>query len=189
VTITKYFDNPRWHITFPDHSSSNRIVKIVIEVRHAIGDLHHFPFKTRWLSGSVPDDTFTCLGVPQDSIADQIREIEALTISLERVHDSETLFVVAKSRHNRAECPLSGVAKGRMPQIVSHPNRFDEIFVESKRTSDRSSDLGDLQRMRQPGPVMIPTWTNEYLRLVHQSAEALGVDDPVAIPLVIRSKG
>ena len=50
---------------------------------------------------------------------------------------------------------FSGMAKGRMPQIMRQANRFGEFFIAAQATSQRTTELGYFQRMRQAGTVMI----------------------------------
>ena len=47
------------------------------------------------------------------------------------------------------------MSERRMPQIVSQGDRLDQILVQAQRLCYRPRDLRDLQRMRQPGPVVI----------------------------------
>ena len=49
------------------------------------------------------------------------------------------------ARNQLGQCPLAGVAKGRMPQIVTHGNRLGERLVEAQGTRDGARDLRHLQ--------------------------------------------
>ena len=78
---------------------------------------------------------------------------------------------------------LADVAERRMAEIVPEPDRLDEVLVEPQRASDGARDLGDLERVRQPRPVVIAGRRHEHLGLVLEAPERLGVNDPVAVAL------
>src|SRR6476660_6763109 len=75
-----------------------------------------------------------------------------------------------------------------MAEVVAEPDRLDEVLVEAQRTGDGARDLGDLERVRQPGSVVVALGRHEHLRLVLEAAERLGVDDPVAVALEGRAQ-
>ena len=52
---------------------------------------------------------------------------------------------------------------------------------------DGPADLGDFERVRQPGAVVVVGLGDEHLRLVHEPAKGGGVDDAVAVALVERA--
>ena len=60
----------------------------------------------------------------------------------------------------------------------------DQIFIQLQGFRYSSGNLGYLQGMGQPVPVMISLWCQKYLRLILHSAECLAVQDPVTIPLI-----
>src|SRR5204863_4403708 len=53
----------------------------------------------------------------------------------------------------------------------------------------RARDPGRLQRMREPGPVVVALRRDEDLSLVLEAAERLRVDDAVAVALERRAQG
>ena len=57
------------------------------------------------------------------------------------------------------------------------------MFVESERRCNGAPDLRNLERMRQPGPVMIALVIDEYLGLVDEAAKRRRVNDPVTVTL------
>src|SRR4029077_1079490 len=81
------------------------------------------------------------------------------------------------------ECFLARVPEGRMPEIVAESDRLSQILVQAQRPGDTARNAGGLERVREPGPVVIATRVDEDLRLVLETAERLRVHDPVAIPL------
>ena len=70
-----------------------------------------------------------------------------------------------------------------MTQIMPQCNGLGQVFVKPQGPSNRARNLRYLQRMGQPGPVMIPFGKKEYLRLLLQPAKRLAVEDPVPVPL------
>src|SRR5205823_3417214 len=68
-------------------------------------------------------------------------------------------------------------------EIVAERDRFGELLVKAQHLGDGPRDLRYLQRVRQPGPVVIARRREEDLRLVLQTSEGLAVDDPVAVAL------
>ena len=78
--------------------------------------------------------------------------------------------------------PLAGVAERRMAEIMGQRQRFREVLVQPELPGQRASDLRHLQRMGQPGAVVVALVEHEDLGLVLQAAERGGVDHPVAIP-------
>ena len=92
-----------------------------------------------------------------------------------------------ESREHLSERPLSSVAERRVAKIVPHTDRFDKILIQTQGTANRPRDLGDLEGMSQSSAVVIAARANKYLSLVDQSAEALGVNDAIAIALELRA--
>jgi len=55
----------------------------------------------------------------------------------------------------RGERILGGVAPGPVTTVVSECDRFSERHVQPERPTDRSGDLGDLERMGQSSALVI----------------------------------
>ena len=105
-------------------------------------------------------------------------------IVLEHVDDAQALLVVVEPAGDElAEDAFSGMAEGRVTQIVPERDRLGQLFVEAQHLGDAARDLRDLEGVRQPRPVMIAGRREEDLRLVLQAAEGLAVDHAVAIAL------
>ena len=79
------------------------------------------------------------------------------------------------------ERALAGMAEGRMAEIVRQRQRLGEVLIEPERARQRAGDLGHLQRMGEPGAVMIAFVIDEDLRLVRQPPERGRMDDAVAV--------
>ena len=79
------------------------------------------------------------------------------------------------------------MTEGRMAQIMPQRDRLCQVFVQPERSGDRAGDLCDLQRMRESCPVVIARRRQKDLRLVLQSPERLGMQDPVPVSLIDRA--
>ena len=73
------------------------------------------------------------------------------------------------------------MAERRMAEIVGQRQRLGEIFVEPQPARQRAGDLGDFERMGQPGAVMVAFVEHEDLRLVLEPPERGRMDDAVAV--------
>ena len=73
------------------------------------------------------------------------------------------------------------MAERRMAEVVRQRQRLGEVLVEPERARQRAGDLGDFERMGEPGAVMVALVIDEHLRLVRQPAERGRMDDAVAV--------
>jgi hypothetical protein len=126
--------------------------------------------------------------VTDDSVANRHRQIQALSVALERVNHAQRVLVVQERRpeavaQTSIERVFADVAERRMAEIVAEPDRLNQVLVQRQRAGDCARDLCYLERVRQPGAVVVARRRHEHLSLVRQAAESLGVHDPVAIPL------
>jgi hypothetical protein len=99
----------------------------------------------------------------------QIEPVERGILALEARHHVKALGVVieaAVAGEALIEGALAGVSKGRMAEIVRQRQGLREVVVEAELARDGACDLGDLERMRQPRPVVIALVEQEHLRLV-----------------------
>ena len=69
--------------------------------------------------------------------------------------------------HAGGECRFAGVAEWGMAQVVREGDRFRQILVQAQATGDRSTDLGDFERVRQPSAMVVVDLTDQDLRLSH----------------------
>ena len=97
-----------------------------------IGDLirqpHDLPLKSCRFSHTLviadPIDDFPC-------------EIQPLSVLFQHFHHAHALFVVFESaRTHSVQSPLSGMTKGRMPEIMPQTDRFCQIFIQPQRLRD-----------------------------------------------------
>src|SRR5438874_3956596 len=75
-----------------------------------------------------------------------------------------------------------------MAEVVAEPDRLGQILVQAQRARNAAGDAGRLERMREPGAVVVAAGVDEDLGLVLETAERLGVHDPVAVALEGRSQ-
>ena len=73
------------------------------------------------------------------------------------------------------------MAERRVAEVVGQRQRLGQVLVEPELAGQRAGDLGDFQRMGQPGAVVIALVEHEHLGLVLEPAEGGGMDDPVAV--------
>ena len=114
----------------------------------------------------------------------EVESVEGRVAALEPGDDTEGLDVVveaAERGHSAFKFLLSGVAEGRMAQIVAQSHRFGEIRVQAERGGDRAGDLRHLQGVGQARAEMIAFMGDENLRFLLQPAERRGVDNPIAV--------
>ena len=83
----------------------------------------------------------------------------------------------------RGERLLPEVPERRVAEIVAERDGFGQILVEPQGAGHRASDMADVERVRQPDAVVVALGREEHLRLVLETAERFGVDDPVAVAL------
>lgn len=65
--------------------------------------------------------------------------------------------------------------------LMRQRQRLGQVLVDPELAGQRPGDLCDLQRMGQPGPVVIALVEDEDLGLVLEAAERGGMDHPVAV--------
>ena len=114
-------------------------------------------------------------------------------VALQHVDHPQRVDVVLEAgaaalAQRRVERLLAGVAEGRMAEVVAEPDRLGQVLVEAERPGDRAGDPAGLQRVGEPGPVVVALGRDEDLRLVLEAAERLRVDDPVAVALERRAQ-
>ena len=109
-------------------------------------------------------------------------------VALEHVDDPQRVLVVLEAAaaalaQRRVERLLADVAEGRVAEVVAEPDRLGQVLVEAERPGDRAGDPAGLERVGEPGPVVVALGGDEDLGLVLEAPEGLRVDDPVAVAL------
>lgn len=170
------------------------IVDVMAYVGDSVGKRDNAPLERRG-----PDRA----GMVVNAVNDLKAEIEAPAPTLKKLYDADSLFVMGKipmlgavvvrdspvTRNGMAERPLANVPKRSVPKIVAEGDGLGEILVEAERTRDGSSNLGNLESVHEARPVVIPLWRKKHLRLVRKPAEALAMENPVAVALETSPEG
>src|SRR5918994_609636 len=89
--------------------------------------------------------------------------------------------------HAGVEHLLADVAERRVTEVMAERDRLGQILVERQRPRDVARYPGGLERVREPGAVVVALGRDEDLRLVLQAPEGLRVHDPVAVALKRRA--
>ena len=127
----------------------------------------------------------------QDSLTRLEHQVQARKVRVLRfefIDDAQRLQIVLEAPevlHALVEGILAGMAEGCMPEVMRKTDRLDQRLVQLHGPGNRSGDLRDLQRMRQPGAIEIAFVIDEYLGLVDEPAEGRLMDDPIAVALVL----
>ena len=134
--------------------------------------------------------------VLEHPLAHVVRQVEPrlLVPLLQPVHDAHGLVVVLEPAGFRVvlaqqavEHVFPRVAEGRVAEVVAERDGLRQVFVQAEGAGDAARDLRDLDRVGQSRPEVVALVGNEDLRLVLQAAERARVDDPVAVPRVVRA--
>jgi hypothetical protein len=126
--------------------------------------------------------------VVEDAVAHLLGQVEAVAVALQHLDHPQRVLVVAEAAatalaQRGIEGALARVAEGRVAEIVAEPDRLGQVLVQPQRPRHRAGDPAGLERVGEPGPVVIALGGDEDLGLVLEPAEGLGVDDAVAVAL------
>jgi hypothetical protein len=80
------------------------------------------------------------------------------------------------------------VPERRVAEVVREADRLGERFIQPQRPCDRTCDLRDFDRVRQPRPVEIALVIDEHLRLVDEPPERGRMNDSIAVALVLAAQ-
>jgi hypothetical protein len=73
--------------------------------------------------------------------------------------------------HGAVEGAFAGMPEGGVAEIMGERQRFGEVLIKSQRPRDGSRDLRHLERVGEPGAVVVAFVFEKYLRLVLQAPE------------------
>ena len=119
-----------------------------------------------------------------DPVADFPGEVEATPLVLQDLDHPQALLVVAEGTvQERGQGLLAQMPERRVPEVVAERDRLGEVLVQLEGARGRPGDLGDLEGMRKPDPIVVALGRHEDLGLVLEAAEGLRVDDPVTVAL------
>src|SRR4029077_193672 len=80
------------------------------------------------------------------------------------------------------------MAEGCVTKIVREADGFSEGLIQAQCQRHRACDLRHLDGMGDASTVEVPLMVDEYLRLVDQPAESVGVNDAVTIALELAAE-
>ena len=112
---------------------------------------------------------------------------------LEDFHDAQRVEIVieriAVLPHQPVEFRLTRVAARRMADVVNQRKRLHQVRIQAQRLRHRAADLRDFQGVGQSIAKVIGIAPGKNLGLVFQAAKGAGMDDAVAVALIIVSIG
>ena len=177
--LAEHRAGPGRQVVGPQHAGADRVERVVGEVADAVGVAHALGLAGRRRRVDLP-------AVRPDAVAHLPGQVQVL----QHLDDAHPLRgVVPAARHVGLQRVLAEVAERRVADVVAQGDRLGQRLVQAQRAGQRPGDLGDLQRVGQPGDEVVAVGVEEDLRLVLQPAERLGVQDPVAVALERRPQG
>ena len=76
------------------------------------------------------------------------------------------------------ESTFAVVAIGRMADVVGQSGHIHQVGIAAERDRHAAADLGDFQRVGEPGARVVALPGTDHLRLIRQSAEGRAVQHP-----------
>jgi hypothetical protein len=178
----------RGDVCINDEATPDGIVKVVIDISNNIANSDHPAFKRLGKRAVFRKDLLFTLGVSQDTVSHLLGEIQAPPVSLQHIYNPQTLCMMRKSiGKNFVQDRFAGMTERGVAKVVTQSNGFGKYLIELKGLGHRSCDLGNLQGMGEPRAVVISGGREKNLGLVFETAERLGVDDPISVTLEGRS--
>ena len=161
------------------------VVDVVVDVGDPVDELDDPPLQSRRLARAR---------VVEDAVAHLLGQVEPAPVALQHLDHPQRVLVVLEARaaalaQSRVECLLARMPEGRMAEVVPQPDRLGQVLVEPEGAGDGAGDPAGLQRVGQPGSVVVALRRDEDLGLVLEPPEGLRVDDPVAVALERRADG
>ena len=126
-----------------------------------------------------------------EAFADFPSEVEAGKAGIflfDEIHDAKALAIVLEAAvlfHELIESGFAFVAEGRMAEIVSEGDSFSEVFVDAKGAGNIAGDTGDFHGVGESGAEMVAGAVKENLGFIFEAAKGAGMDDAVAVALVM----
>jgi len=104
--------------------------------------------------------------------------------------NAKALMVVPEtSGVQRCDFVLADVTERGVSKVVSQRNSLGEVFVEVESAGYGSGYLGYFKGVGKSGHKMIALGCDEYLSLVFQASESIGVKDAVSVSLELSADG
>jgi hypothetical protein len=120
----------------------------------------------------------------KDTVNNFHGQVETSSIFLQFLYDSQALIDMMKtSRQEFSKDTLTGMAEGRMAEVMTQGNRFGEVFVQAQGSSHSPGDLAYFKGMSQSGSVVVPFRREKNLRLILQATESFTIQNAISINL------
>ncbi len=129
----------------------------------------------------------------QDAVPHLPGQVQPPALLFQAIDHAQALLAVPEPavRHELAidlvERRFAGVTERRVAEVVAERDRLGEVLIEPQRAGDGASDLRDFEGVGEARAIVVLLGVDEDLGLVLETAERLGVDDPVAVALEIRA--
>ena len=149
------------------------VIKIMAEISNTVCPMNNTPLKGLCCSLAA---------MVQDSIPYLFGKIQSFAVTLKKPHHPEALLIMSKMPHQLIKLGLASMPEGSMPHVMAKSNSLGKILIEPESPGNSAADLSHLKAVGHTGPVMVSR-NNVYLSLMLQTAEALGMQNPVTIPL------
>ena len=141
-----------------DDPSPYGVVDVVVDISDLIRKADDLSLQ----GGRVPG-----CPVVQDAVPDLLCQVQSPSLFLHHLHHPDALLIMGKAlRTDLIQYVLSCMAKGRVAQVMAQGNGLRQAFVHLKGPGDGPGDLGDLQSVGEPGPVMVSFRSQEHLGLM-----------------------
>ena len=180
-----------------DAPGDDAVLDVVHRIGDVVGPVHHLGLQAGPIRGStvahppgslavdVVETEFAPAPIPRprvfgDRVQPRPGQVETDAMSLPVKHfglqtgqDPEVLRISLEATvggRDLVEGLLAVVPVGRVPDVVRQTGHVDEIRIASQPDGHPPPDLGDLQRVRQPGPGGVAFPRSDDLRLVREPA-------------------
>jgi hypothetical protein len=122
--------------------------------------------------------------VHEDALPHLPSEVQPFALFFQLFDDAQTLMIMTEtSGVQRRDLALADVTERGVSEVVSQRNSLGEVFVEVKSAGDGSGYLGYFERVGESGHKVVALGRDEYLSLVFQASEGIGVKDAVPVSL------
>ena len=163
------------------HAGRDGVLDVMVEEGDVVGDAHGAA-----LHGAGPGPL--CVG--DDAVAHLPRKVQPPPLLFQHVHHPQALPVMGKAAGAQLiQRALARMAEGGVPQVVPQGDGLGQVLVQAQGAGDSAGDLRHLQRVGQPGAVVVALRREKDLGLLLEPAERLAVDDAVPVPLVAGPHG
>ena len=176
---------PRGSSVVGQHPGAQRVVDVVVDVGDAVDEPDDPPLERRRQIGP---------GVAQDAVAHLLGQVEPAAVALEPLDDPQRVLVVAEADAvarrggdwSSACSPMwpNGGWPRSWPSAIASVR--SSLSASARATVRAMPDR--LERVGQPGAVVVALGRDEDLGLVLEPPERLGVHDPVAVALERRAQ-